>query len=77
MTHGFRPVGTASSSSRSMFVEIVALRTSTTGASPVTVIVSSTPEIPSAPCTVSVRATETRTPSWTTVWNPASAKVTV
>ena len=63
MTHGFRPVGTASSSSRSMFVCTVALRTSTTGASPITVTVSSTPEIPIEAFTWRVRATLTRTPS--------------
>ena len=77
MTHGFRPVGTASSSSRSMLVWTVALRTSTTGASPVTVTVSSTPEIPIEAFTSRVRATLTRTPSCTTVWKPERAKVTV
>ena len=77
MTHGFRPVGTASNSSRSMFVWTVALRTSTTGASPVTVTVSSTPERAISPLTVRVRATLTRTPSCTTVWKPESAKVIV
>ena len=77
MTHGFRPVGTASSNSCSMLVCTVALRTSTTGASPVTVTVSSTPEIPIEAFTSRVRATLSRTPSCTTVWNPERAKLTL
>ena len=53
------------------------LRTSTTGASPVTVIVSSSEPTRSSPSTVTMPEPLTVTPSRLTVLNPGSVKVTM
>ena len=71
------PVGIASRVARSSTSARAFVRTSTTGAAPDTVTVSSSPPTESSPSIVIVKPAGRSSPSRTTVENPGSVKVSV
>jgi len=73
----FRPVGITSSTSRVMTVRVVMFCTSTTGDSPVTVIVSATEPTFRSTLIEAVKSDVSSIPSRLTVLKPASVKVTL
>ena len=73
LTIPLRLVGSSSIVSRVSWVVAVVERVSTTGDAPETVIVSLSAPSFIATSIFAVKPTVSRTPSWRTDWNPASA----
>ena len=72
-----RPLGMLSSASLSSTVMAAALCTSTIGAAPETVIVSSRAPTRMSMLSVAVKSAESSMPSRLKVWKPVSVKVTM
>ncbi len=77
MTHGSRADGIDCMYSSDRFVPVPVFFTSTIGVVPVTVTVSSTDDSTIVTSICEFRPRRTSTSSWTTVWKPSSANVSV